>query len=141
MHPVIGGVVCPRTLVTSAKYSRDDMLAKITNFQDTVISTNWADYLVLVYNVPFWEAELEKLTTVVQPYLHEKDVGAKFSAVQEMMDVFYQCEDVRDHINELCDLSTRSSGLMGTGYLASEPVDNVDDNAKALAEAYDKLLE
>ena len=25
-----------------------------------------------------------------------KDVGAKFSAVQEMMDVFYQCEDLVD---------------------------------------------
>eukprot|EP00439_Symbiodinium_sp_Y106_P035069 s6638_g4.t1 len=34
-----------------------------------------------------------KLTSVVQPYLHEPEVGEKFKTVQEMMDVFYQCED------------------------------------------------
>ena len=130
-----------RPYVTVMKYDRDEVLEQLDAFRATVYSTNWANYLDLVYDVPFWEAELEKLTTVVQPYLHEKEVGAKFGEVQEMMDVLYQCEDVRDHINELCDLSTRSSGLMGTGFLAGEQVENVQDNAKALAEAYDKLLE
>merc|ERR1712018_860977 len=105
------------------------------------MSTNWADYLDLVYNVPSWEAELSKLTSIVQPYLHEPEVGDKFVKVQEMMDVLYQCEDVRDHINELAELCTRASGFMGTGWAAEEKVENLDENAKACCEAYDRLLE
>ncbi|CAE8737206.1 unnamed protein product [Polarella glacialis] len=104
------------------------------------MSANWADYLHLVYNVPFWETELEKLTGIVQPYLHEPSVGAKFSEVQEMMDVLYQCEDVRDHINELAELATRASGFMGTGFAAGEKLENMDDHAKLAAETYDKIL-
>ena len=42
---------------------------------------------------------------------------------QEMMDVLYACEDVRDHINELGELCTRASGFMGTGWAAEEKVD------------------
>merc|ERR1712051_894245 len=93
--------------VTVIKYERDEVLEKLQAFHSEVISTNWADYLNLVYNGPFWEAELEKLTTIVQPYLHEPAVGAKFAEVQELMDVLYQCEDVRDHLNELAELATR----------------------------------
>merc|ERR1712086_434893 len=104
------------------------------------ISANWADYLYLVYNVPFWEAELEKLQECMQPYLGDADMGAKYTEVQEMMDVMYQCEDVRDHLNELAELVTRASGLMGTGYAPGEKVDNMDENAKACGEAYDALL-
>merc|ERR1712176_103908 len=120
-------------------YDRDDVLEKLNAFHAEVYSTNWADYLHLVYNVPFWEAELEKLTTIVQPYLHEPDVGAKFSQVQETMDVLYQCEDVRDHINELAELGTRASGFMGTGYAAEEKVSNLGDHAKLCAASYDRL--
>merc|ERR1711957_426715 len=85
-------------------------------------------------------AELEKLTSIVQPYLHEDDVGKKFNEVQELMDVLYQCEDIRDHLNELAELATRASGLMGTGYSAGEKVENMDEHAQACGEAYDRLL-
>merc|ERR1712226_438690 len=90
----------------------------------------------LVYNGPFWEVELDKLTTIVQPYLHEPAVGAKFRQVQEMMDVLYQCEDIRDHLNELAELCTRASGFMGTGYNAGEKVENLDEHAEHCAQAY-----
>merc|ERR1712146_66817 len=33
-----------------------------------------------------------------------------------MGDVLYQCEDVRDHLNELAEVRTRAAGFMGTGY-------------------------
>jgi hypothetical protein len=130
-----------RTYVTANKYSRDEVLEKLDNFHGEVLGANWADYLYLVYNGPFWEAELEKLNTVVQPYLHEADVGAKFANVQEMMDVLYQCEDVRDHLNELAEMKTRASGFMGTGFSPAPQVENMDENAKLCAEAYAKLLE
>merc|ERR1712194_898026 len=112
-----------RSYITAVRYDRDDVLEKLSEFHAEVYSTNWADYLALVY-VPFWEAELDKLTSIVQPYLHEPVVGEKFREVQEMMDVLYQCEDVRDHLNELAELATRASGLMGTGYNAGEKVEN-----------------
>merc|ERR1719473_2507184 len=129
-----------RTYVTANKYSREQVLEKLDNFHGEVLGANWADYLYLVYNGPFWEAELEKLKTIVQPYLHEADVGKKFAEVQEMMDVLYQCEDVRDHLNELAEMKTRAAGFIGTGFNPAPVVENMDENAKLCAEAYKNLL-
>jgi hypothetical protein len=139
--PTHGLVSAVRTYVTTQRYTRDEVITKLDEYHANVMSTNWADYLNLVYSGPFWEAELEKLTAAVQPYLHEPVVGAKFSNVQEMMDVLYQCEDVRDHVNELCELGTRASGFMGTGFAAGEKVENMDEHAKLCGDAYTKLLE
>mmetsp|Transcript_142087 Transcript_142087/g.441839 ORF Transcript_142087/g.441839 Transcript_142087/m.441839 type:complete len:217 (+) Transcript_142087:23-673(+) len=129
-----------RPYITTAKYTRDDVLEQLDEYHATVMSANWADYLNLVYSGPFWEAQLERLTSVVQPYLHEPAVGAKFAEVQEMMDVLYKCEDVRDHLNELAELATRASGFMGTGYAPGEKVENMEEHAKLCGEAYDKIL-
>merc|ERR1712194_1009319 len=126
--------------ITAVRYDRDDVLEKLSEFHAEVYSTNWADYLALVYNVPFWEAELDRVTSIVQPYLHEPEVGEKFKELQECFDVLYQCEDVRDHLNELAELATRASGLMGTGFAPGEKVDNMEENAKACAQNYDVLL-
>lgn len=125
---------------SSQRFTRDEVIAKLDGFHGEVLSANWADYLYLVYNVPFWEAELERLGTLVQNYIGEAEVGAKYAEVQEMMDVLYQCEDVRDHMNELMELATRSSGLMGTGFGAGPPVENIDEHAEACSAMYDKLL-
>ena len=76
----------------------------------------------------------------MQPYLSEPEVGAKYAEVQEMMDVLYVCEDVRDHMNELMELQTRASGLMGTGWGAGEKVENMDEHAQLCAKAYDDVL-
>merc|ERR1712183_600382 len=86
------------------------------------------------------EAELDKLTTIVQPYLYEPNVSAKFGEVQEMMDVLYQCEDVRDHLNELAEMATRASGFMGTGFQAIEKIDNISDHTDLCAAKYQELL-
>ena len=56
------------------------------------------------------------------------------------MDVLYACEDVRDHINELCELGTRASGFMDAGWQAEEKVENSDENAAHCPTAYDTLL-
>jgi len=139
-QPAVAAVAGARPYITVVKYNRDDVVEKLSDFHAEVMSTNWADYLNLVYSVPFWEVEFEKLTTLVQPYLHEAEIGAKWAQTQELMDVLYQCEDVRDHLNELAELATRASGLMGTGYNAGEKVANMDDNAKHCAKAYEDLL-
>eukprot|EP00927_Polykrikos_kofoidii_P001367 TRINITY_DN10499_c0_g2_i1.p1 TRINITY_DN10499_c0_g2~~TRINITY_DN10499_c0_g2_i1.p1 ORF type:complete len:202 (-),score=30.06 TRINITY_DN10499_c0_g2_i1:132-737(-) len=129
-----------RGYVTAENYSREELLTKLNTFHDEVFTANWGDYLCLVYNVPFWEAENEKLTTLIQPYIHENETGNKFAEVQEMLDVLYKCEDVRDHINELAELATRASGFMGTGYAAEEKVENMQEHAEACAKAYEALL-
>eukprot|EP00440_Ansanella_granifera_P013055 gb/GFBE01014182.1/.p1 GENE.gb/GFBE01014182.1/~~gb/GFBE01014182.1/.p1 ORF type:complete len:205 (+),score=69.83 gb/GFBE01014182.1/:1-615(+) len=137
--PAMQGSV--RNYISVQKYTRDDVMDKLDEYHATVMSANWADYLNLVYSVPFWEAEMEKLTSIVQPYLYEPAVGEKFKEVQEMMDVLYQCEDVRDHLNELAELATRASGFMGTGFAAEEKVSNIEEHTQVCAEAYNKLLE
>merc|ERR1712226_1623339 len=129
-----------RTYVTTAKYTRDEVLDKLDAFHGEVLGANWADYLYLVYNVPFWEAEFERLGVAVQSYLHEEEVGEKYKEVQELMDVLYQCEDVRDRLNELAELVTRASGLMGTGLGAEPKVVNMDENAQACVVVYEKLI-
>lgn len=140
MHPGIGGLVMPRTLVTSAKYSREEALATITNFEATVLCANWGDYLVLVYDVPFWEAELEKITKTATPYLQDPEIGPMMTNIGRMMDAFYACEDTRDHINELLELCTRASGFMGTGFSPGEKVENLDEHARLIGEHYDAML-
>eukprot|EP00747_Dinoflagellata_sp_TGD_P110895 gnl/TRDRNA2_/TRDRNA2_171086_c0_seq4.p1 gnl/TRDRNA2_/TRDRNA2_171086_c0~~gnl/TRDRNA2_/TRDRNA2_171086_c0_seq4.p1 ORF type:complete len:208 (-),score=47.12 gnl/TRDRNA2_/TRDRNA2_171086_c0_seq4:258-881(-) len=130
-----------RTYVTVQKYSREEMIERLNAYHSEVLSTNWGDYLQLVYNVPFWEAEYEKLSAQIQPYLHEPEVSAMYAETQEMMNVLYQCEDVRDWLNELAELATRSSGFMGTGWMAAQKVDNMAEHAKLCADAYDSLLE
>merc|ERR1712139_26159 len=81
------------------------------------------------------------LQNVAPAYLDDPDISKKFADVQEMMDVLYQCEDVRDHLNELAELKTRASGFMGTGFNPAPQVENMDEHAKLCAAAYAKLLD
>eukprot|EP00401_Gymnodinium_catenatum_P043718 CAMPEP_0117497508 /NCGR_PEP_ID=MMETSP0784-20121206/21220_1 /TAXON_ID=39447 /ORGANISM="" /LENGTH=228 /DNA_ID=CAMNT_0005292535 /DNA_START=56 /DNA_END=742 /DNA_ORIENTATION=+ len=120
--------------------SPSDVLERFDAYLTEVLSANWADYLYLVYNVPFWEAEFDELTRLAQAYPADSMVGLKLAEAQEVMDVLFRCEDVRDHINELCELATRASGLMGTGYAAEEKVENMDDHAQLCGKAYEELL-
>eukprot|EP00929_Paragymnodinium_shiwhaense_P019664 TRINITY_DN1332_c0_g4_i1.p2 TRINITY_DN1332_c0_g4~~TRINITY_DN1332_c0_g4_i1.p2 ORF type:complete len:239 (+),score=67.96 TRINITY_DN1332_c0_g4_i1:79-717(+) len=143
-RPVVSNLafVAPqrRSYVTADRFTRDEVMEKMDAFHNEVISANWGDYLYLVYNVPFWEAEYEKLLHIAGPYAHEAEFGKKFTFIQEMMDVLYQVEDVRDHLNELGEMATRASGFMGTGWQAEEKIENMDEHAKACIESYDKLL-
>eukprot|EP00929_Paragymnodinium_shiwhaense_P019665 TRINITY_DN1332_c0_g4_i2.p1 TRINITY_DN1332_c0_g4~~TRINITY_DN1332_c0_g4_i2.p1 ORF type:complete len:207 (+),score=48.82 TRINITY_DN1332_c0_g4_i2:80-700(+) len=129
-----------RSYVTADRFSRDEVMAKMDAFESEVISANWGDYLYLAYNVPFWEAEYEKIMHIAAPYAHETDFGKKFTHIQETMDVLYQCEDVRDHLNELGEMATRASGFMGTGWQAEEKIENMDEHAQACIKVYDELL-
>lgn len=141
--PRIFGAAFPsvRNYVTADRFTRDEVVEKMDAFSNEVITANWGDYLHLVYNLPFWEAEYERLLHIAGPYAHEGEFGQKFTHVQEMMDVLYQCEDVRDHLNELAEMATRASGFMGTGFGAEAKIENVDEHAKACIARYEALLE
>merc|ERR1712039_362751 len=118
----------------------EGVLGELTSLQQVIMSANWADYLILVYNGPFWEAEVDRLTEAAASFPASSPVGKKLAEVQEMMDVLHQCEDVRDHINELGELATRASGFMGTGWQAGEKVENMEEHAVACSQAYEGLL-
>lgn len=117
----------------------DSILERMQGYEDTVMSTNWADYLTLVYDVPFWEAEFSAIQAMSDS-VSNPEIVAKRKSVEKLMDCFYACEDVRDHINELLELCTRASGLMGTGYGAGEKIENLDEHATLCGEQYEKLL-
>eukprot|EP00930_Biecheleria_cincta_P077139 TRINITY_DN64406_c0_g1_i1.p1 TRINITY_DN64406_c0_g1~~TRINITY_DN64406_c0_g1_i1.p1 ORF type:complete len:223 (+),score=58.24 TRINITY_DN64406_c0_g1_i1:57-725(+) len=135
-----GSSVTKATAAVSAG-SPAEVLSRLQAFEAEVISANWADYLVLVYNMPFWEVQFEETQALATPLaLPGSPIAEKLAEVQELMDVLYQCEDVRDHVNELCELGTRASGFMGTGYMAEEKVENLEEHAKLCGQTYEALL-
>ena len=44
-----------------------------------------------------------------------------------MFDCLAQLEDCRDYMNEIGETLTRASGLMGTGVMAGEKIDNLPE--------------
>lgn len=129
-----------RTYISVAQYEREEVAERVTKLRDIVLGTNWADYLNLVQNVPFWEAEIEKVATAAAPYVADPDLGAKIEEIYRTMDCMYACEDVRDHINELMEIQTRASGIMGIGINAGEKIDNVEEQVDSLVAEYEELL-
>lgn len=95
----------------------------------------------LVLNVPFWDAELEKVDHMVEPYHQDVDIGPRLRETHRLFDCLFASEDVRDHINELIEVSTRTSGIMGTGYLGGEGLENAEEQIKHCVEAYERLVE
>merc|ERR1711966_318737 len=85
------------------------MLARVNRFHDQVAGTNWGDYFNLVQDVPFWESELEKIDTHVQPYLSDPEIGEAMKRTHRLMDCMYACEDVRDFMNEIGELCARAA--------------------------------
>merc|ERR1719473_1703416 len=79
--------------------------------EDAVLGVNWGDYFILIQDQPFWEAELAQL------------------------------EDCRDFMNELGEVQTRASGLMGTGIGAGEKIDNMEEIAAHCGKFYEEMLE
>lgn len=129
-----------RTYVTTTVYTRDEVALKVSNLRASIQGANWADYLVLVQNVPFWEAELEKVTTAATPFLADPDMGKDMDEIYRTLDVLYATEDVRDHLNELMEVGTRSSGMMGVGLAAGEKVENMDEVVEGIIGEYEDLL-
>jgi len=131
-----------RGLVTVGQHqNRDEIVVKLDRMRDTILGAPWGDYWMQVQDMPFWEAEWEKLNVNNEFWRGDEEVGKKIKDINEMFDCLYVCEDVRDYINELLELNTRSTGLMGTVLMAGEKVDNMEEAAKHCAAEYDKVLE
>lgn len=140
MRPTTTGVAV-RTYMTVGEYnSRDEIVQKLDRFHATVVGAPWGDYWMLVQDMPFWESEWEKLAAHSESWKADDEVGKKIQDCQQMMDCLWICEDVRDHINEILELGTRATGLMGTGAFAGEKVDNLGEHADLCAQTYDETL-
>lgn len=129
-----------RSYYTVEVLSRDQVSDRVQTFHDELLGCNWGDYLEFVHNVPFFEAELERIHKHVGPYLNDPELGPKFDYCLMAFDALYACEDIRDHTNELLELMTRKTGILGMGINAGEPIDNIDEQCEMLAKAYADVL-
>jgi hypothetical protein len=132
--------VSRRTMVlTSQRFERSAVAERLGNLYDQVVSTNWADPVNLALDVPFWEAESAKVSTMVEPFLSDESIGPKNIALNRALDCFYACEDIRDFINEIGEVGSRSTGVMGTGFAAGPKIDNLDEIAEKIVKEYEEL--
>ncbi len=123
------------------RYTRDEVVERLHNLHDAVRASNWGDSVNLVLNVPFWDAELENVDHMVEPYHQDDEIGTKVRETHRLFDCLFASEDVRDHINEILEISSRTSGIMGTGYLGSEKLENVEEQLDHCVKAYEGLLD
>lgn len=113
---------------------------RIYSLRNAIINSNWADGLQSTFNVPHWDNEYAALSYDLNiNKTTEKELTA-FKELGSLFDLYYQCEDVRDHINQVLEVKSRSGGLAGTGVMASEGVDNLEEHAQAAVAVYEKLL-
>jgi len=130
-----------RSFLATAVSTKEDVASRLQNFHDQIFGTNWGDYLELVHNVPFWEAELETLSQAVEPYKADPALGEKMQYCLKGLDCMYACEDVRDHTNEILELMTRKTGIMGMGINSGPQISNMDEQCEMLVKQYQVLLE
>eukprot|EP00392_Amoebophrya_sp_AT5.2_P011479 g11558.t1 len=76
----------------------------------------------------------------MEPYLKDEEIKKKYDYCLQATDCMYACEDVRDHINEVLELMTRKTGVLGMGINAGEPVENLTEQAEMLNKQYEGLL-
>jgi hypothetical protein len=128
------------TFASVVNFPRDEISERLTKLEASVLGVNWGDYFVLIQDQPFWEAELEQLDHYCQPYLSDPEIGPKIQKVHEMFDCLAQLEDCRDYMNEIGEVLTRASGLMGTGLNAGEKIDNLEEAQIHCAKFYDEMI-
>jgi hypothetical protein len=124
-----------------SRYHREQVVERLHNLNDAVQAANWGDSVNLVLNVPFWDAELENVDHMAEPYHQDPEIGTRLRDTHKLFDCLFISEDIRDHINELIEVSTRTSGIMGTGYLGGDKLENVDEQLNHCVKAYENLLE
>jgi hypothetical protein len=127
------------TYASVVNFPREEISNRLTLLEDAVLGVNWGDYFILIQDQPFWEAELDQLDHYCQPYLSDPEIGPKLQRVHKMFDCLAQLEDCRDYMNELGEVMTRASGLMGTGLGAGEKIDNMEEIAAHCGNFYEEM--
>lgn len=132
--------IATRSYTTTAVHNKGEVQEKLNEYHDQLLGANWGDYLELVHNGPFWAAERVKLNECMDPFLNDPEMGPKYDYCLKATDCMYACEDVRDHINEILELMTRKTGILGMGINGGPEVSNMDAQCEMLVKAYGQVM-
>ncbi|CAD2102426.1 conserved Plasmodium protein, unknown function [Plasmodium vinckei lentum] len=119
---------------------KEELKGDMENLYDNIITSNWNDSVNLVLNVPIWEGRLNDIEEKIKGYENDKSIIDQKKKINELFDVLFILEDLRDHINEILEQSSRSTGLAGTHVLASFKIQNINEHIEFLKSRYEELL-
>ncbi|CRH01626.1 conserved Plasmodium protein, unknown function [Plasmodium relictum] len=119
---------------------KKNIIREMDDLCDNIITSNWNDSFNLVLNVSIWEGILNSIEEKIKGYEYDDEVMKKKKEVNELFDVLFILEDLRDHINEILEQSSRSSGLAGAHILSSFKIENINDHINFLKKKYEELL-
>lgn len=120
---------------------KQTVLSEIRELYDNILITNWNDSFSLVLNVPLWEGILSAIEEKMKLVETDDEVLQAKAELNNLMDILFILEDLRDHINELLEQSSRATGLAGTGVLSSFQINNVNEHIDFLKNRYEQLLQ
>lgn len=133
-----------RTYFTELHNNTNDkqmVLSEIRELYDNILITNWNDSFSLVLNVPLWEGIASAIEEKMKLVETDDEVLKAKTELNNLLDILFILEDLRDHINELLEQSSRATGLAGTGILSSFQINNIDEHIDFLKNRYEQLLE
>lgn len=132
-----------RTYFTELHNTNDKqmVLSEIRELYDNILITNWNDSFSLVLNVPLWEGIASAIEEKMKLVETDDEVLKAKKELNNLLDILFILEDLRDHINELLEQSSRATGLAGTGILSSFHIKNVDEHIDFLKNRYEQLLQ
>ncbi|CDU20262.1 hypothetical protein YYC_00333 [Plasmodium yoelii 17X] len=119
---------------------KEELKGDMENLYNNIITSNWNDSVYLVLNIPIWEGRLNDIEEKIKGYENDKSIIDQKKKINELFDVLFILEDLRDHINEILEQSSRSTGLAGTHVLASFKIQNINEHIEFLKSRYEELL-
>ncbi|VWU52831.1 conserved protein, unknown function [Hepatocystis sp. ex Piliocolobus tephrosceles] len=128
------------TAIYNNVQEKKNILKDMDNLYDNILTSNWNDSVHLVLNISIWEGELVEIEEKIKPYESDEEIMKKKKELNELFDVLFILEDLRDHINELLEQSSRSVGIAGTHLLSSFKIQNEDEHINFLKNRYEQLL-
>lgn len=129
--------------ITDEKQPNDEkqqILKEIQDLHDNILTSNWNDCFSLVLNVPIWEGVASSIEHKMKLMESDKEIKKAKDELDTLLDLLFILEDLRDHINELLEQSSRSTGLAGTNVCSSFEVSNVHEHIDFLKKHYEHVL-
>ncbi|GAW82109.1 hypothetical protein, conserved [Plasmodium gonderi] len=128
------------TSLYDTKNEKKKIMNEIDDLYDHILTSNWNDSVNLVLNVSIWEGILNSIEDKIKPFELDEDIIRKKKELNELFDILFILEDLRDHVNEILEQSSRASGLAGTYIFASFRIENMNEHIEFLKKQYDELI-
>ncbi|SOS80572.1 conserved Plasmodium protein, unknown function [Plasmodium sp. gorilla clade G1] len=122
------------------KNDKKDLMNEMDELYDNILTCNWNDSFNFVLNVPIWEGILNTIDEKVKAYEYDEQIIKKKKELNQLLDILFILEDIRDHINELLEQSSRSKGLAGAHIMCSFEIQNMNEHIELLKKKYEELL-